>query len=235
VVDEAGDPVVFGTDAVTGDPVPTSGPVSHCKAADQDGAAFTAQADLEGDGVACLASLYGIQYVMLLDETGAGFGDVDVRGSVGGTSTVVTAATEGSFTGLHTILINPATNAAVEFAGSCTPGSLINDADADEDRTAIKASAGYLDWLYVSNINDIPIYLKLYDIAAASTDENDTPIARLMIPANSTAALGAGATTMVPGGMSFATAITFRLTEGLADNSAVAVDANEALVNWCYR
>lgn len=126
-----------------------------------------------------------------------------------------------------------ATDAAAVFAGACTPGSIIGGASVNE--TEIKDTGGYLDWIYVSSLDATPVYLKLYDIDNDDLDENDTPIARIMIPANATAANGAGATTFIPAGMTFSTAISFRVTTGLADNSTGALTANEVLINWCYR
>jgi hypothetical protein len=163
----------------------------------------------------------------------ANIGNVDLQVDVSGTPTVQTGSTEGSLTGAHVILVDPATNAAAVFAGACTPGSIIGGASVNE--TEIKDTGGYLDWLYVSSLDATPVYLKLYDLDNDDLDENDTPIARIMIPANGTAANGAGATTFIPAGMTFANAISFRVTTGLADNSTGALTANEVLISWCYR
>lgn len=102
--------------------------------------------------------------------------------------------------------------------------------------TEIKASAGILVGYNVQHIDATPVVCRLYNDTAANTDENDTPIARFIIPANSTASLGSGTVNLIPaGGMNFSTAITTRCTTGLADTNTGALTATEVVVNYCYR
>jgi len=162
----------------------------------------------------------------------ANIGNIDVQGDVGGTPTVITAATEGSFTGLHTILIDPVTNAAVVYGGACTPVNYVSDGT---DEVEIKSSAGYLDSFSVFGINTAVAYVRIYDDDAADVDENDTPKYTFPIPLNSTATNGAGSVHSFPGGMSFANGITIRINEGIAINSTTAVDGATVTASWCYR
>jgi hypothetical protein len=115
--------------------------------------------------------------------------------------------------------------------GGCTPGSSISAGAVLE--TEIKATAGQLYELSVFNIDATPVYLRLYNLTAANADENDTPIQRYGIPG--TTALGGAIPTRIPVGMVFSTAITFRVTTGIADTDTGALSANEVLVSYCYK
>lgn len=116
--------------------------------------------------------------------------------------------------------------------GGCTSSGVIHA--ANDDNVVIKAGAGTLYALNGFSLDATPVYIKLYNDVTANIDENDTPVQRFMIPANSTAALGAGAALPIPAvGIEFSTGITMRVVTGIADNSTGAVSASEVLVNWC--
>lgn len=163
----------------------------------------------------------------------ATIGYAGLRAEVGGTLTDLTAATEGSITAQHVIIVDPVTDAAAVLAGACTPGSFISAGTVNE--TEIKATAGQLDGLWAFSLDATPVYLKLYNDTAANIDETDTPVARFGLPANATAANGAGNNLVPPGGMNFSTAIVLRATSGIADNSTGVLTASEVLVTWCSR
>jgi hypothetical protein len=112
-------------------------------------------------------------------------------------------------------------------AGGCTPNSSISTAAVME--TEIKATAGQLYQLTVGSIDATAVYAKLYNDTAANTDQTDTPVARYLIAPNTTVDLP------IPVGMAFSTAITIRVTTGIADNDTGALTASEVLVSYCYK
>lgn len=116
--------------------------------------------------------------------------------------------------------------------GGCTWSSTISGASVNE--VAVKATAGQIYAIAVFSLDATPVYWKFYNDTAANIDESDTPVLRLMVPANSTASLGAGVVHTFPTGIEFSTAITFRATTGIADNDTGALSANEVLLNVCY-
>jgi len=114
--------------------------------------------------------------------------------------------------------------------GGCTVHSLLSAATVNE--TEVKATAGQVYWIQATNVNAAVAYLKFYNDTAANVDETDTPVLRLAIPGSTT---GGGFTTNFPVGAVFSTAIVYRITTAVADNSTAAVAANEVLVNVCYK
>lgn len=128
-----------------------------------------------------------------------------------------------------------ASNMAVSNGG-CTIGtttSIIGGASVNE--TQVKATAGQIYSISAFSLDATPVYLKLYNDTAANIDETDTPVYRLMIPAATTASLGSGLVFDFGVGLEFTTAITFRVTTGIADNSTGALTADEVLINVCYQ
>lgn len=115
-------------------------------------------------------------------------------------------------------------------SGGLSPSKTISAASTNS--TNVKASAGQLYELFVSNINAAVRYLKLYDKATAPTVGTDTPIWTLAIPGNTA---GAGFAKTIPNGLAFANGIGFGLTTGVADNDTGAVAANEIVVNLGYK
>ncbi len=112
-------------------------------------------------------------------------------------------------------------------AGGWSPYSYISDGT---DAVSVKASAGQVGWLVVTNNNASAAYLKFYNSASAPTLGSGTPVLRLMIPGNTngfTVNLGAGA--------EFTTGIAFGIVTGLIDSSSTSVAANEVLVNLGYK
>ena len=144
------------------------------------------------------------------------------------------AASSGTSGDYETVNLNGSgavwTSPSASTNGGCTPTSLLSAATVNE--TEVKATAGQVYWVQATNVNASPAYLKFYNDTAANTDETDTPVLRLAIPGSTTAG---GFTTSVPVGMAFSTAITYRITTAVADNSTAAVAANEVLVNVCYK
>lgn len=173
-----------------------------------------------------------------------------------GTSTYTEATSTGTLTGgvrndsLDSL--GNTTNEVVPFAfnaegalwsansaaanGGCTVGtgtSIIFGASVNE--TAIKATAGQVYKVSAYSIDATPVKLAFYNDTTANIDETDTPVWRILIPANSTAALGAGVVESWETGMEFTTAITIRATTGMADNDTGATSAGEGFINVCYQ
>lgn len=114
--------------------------------------------------------------------------------------------------------------------GGYTPGKL--NSAASTNATSVKASAGKLGFVSVTNINASPRYLKFYNKASAPTVGTDTPILVLLIPGN---ANGSGNNPAIPPqGLNFSTGIAFAITTGAADSDTGAVALNDIIVNYGY-
>lgn len=114
-------------------------------------------------------------------------------------------------------------------AGGLSMSSAIGAANTNA--TVVKASAGQVYEIVVTNHNAAQVYLKLYN-KATTPDENDTPVWRMHIPGN---AAGAGLAKTFPNGLLFSTGIAYRLVGGIADNSTTATSASEQLINIGYK
>ena len=99
---------------------------------------------------------------------------------------------------------------------------------ASTNATSVKASAGQIFGMDVSNINASARYLKLYDKASAPTVGTDTPIATYLLKAGELTPL------RFPQGKKFANGIAYALTTGVADADTGTVSANEHVVNMEY-
>lgn len=115
-------------------------------------------------------------------------------------------------------------------AGGFTPYKLVSAASTNA--TSVKASAGTLAAIVVSNVNAAMRYLKFYNKASAPTVGTDIPVFIVPIPGN-TAGAGA-AIPLPPQGLNFTTGIAFALTTGLADADTGAVAATEISVSLGY-
>lgn len=112
-------------------------------------------------------------------------------------------------------------------SGGCSNHRTISAATTNG--TNVKASAGKIYGIKVSNANAAARFLKLYDKATAPTVGTDTPIA--------TYYLKAGELTIIefPTGKVFSTGIGFGLTGAVGDADTTAVSANEHVVNIEYK
>jgi len=127
---------------------------------------------------------------------------------------------------------------AVQKPGAQVDGglSIFKSLDVDEtcDSTQqVKASAGqvYGGWVY--NAAASILYLKFYNVVAASVTVGTTvPVITLPLPPASLVVLGG------PGlahGIEFTTAISVAVTTGLADNNAGAPATNDIVANIFYK
>lgn len=114
-------------------------------------------------------------------------------------------------------------------AGGATPGRLVSAASTNG--TVVKASAGTLYTLIVTNLNAAVRYLKVYN-STSVTVGTTTPTWTFAIPASTT---GAGFNVPIPAcGIAFGTGICLGMTTGVADNDTGAVAANEIIANYAY-
>lgn len=113
--------------------------------------------------------------------------------------------------------------------GGYTPVSTVSAASTNA--TSLKASAGTVGAVTVTNINAAMRYLKFYNKASAPTVGTDTPVYVIPLPGNTA---GAGATISFDKGLNFSTGIAWALTTGptVADTGAVAV--SEIIVSIAY-
>jgi hypothetical protein len=204
-------------EAIQGDPVLPTGSQKMLEAKNFDGSALPNTVS-EGSAIRAAGSESGIQYVMLLNEDGSAVGSV----AQSGTWTMQPGNTANTTPWLAT--------PTAGVTGGCTPGSIISAASVNE--TQISANPAQLYMLNVTNIGTAAVYFKLYNDTSANTDETDTPVQRYVIPGSAT---GAGNKIEITVGMAFSTAITFRITSAIADNSTGAIAANEVLVSYCYK
>jgi hypothetical protein len=124
-----------------------------------------------------------------------------------------------------------ATQVTSATTGGATPGRLISAASTNA--TSIKASAGTLYSLSITNVNAAICYVKLYNKASAPTVGTDTPVLVYGVPGN---AAGAGHAVPVPTcGIAFSTGIALAITTGAADSDTGAVAANEVAIGYSYK
>lgn len=122
---------------------------------------------------------------------------------------------------------------SINLVSAATGGSSTAGAIAPNNTTAVvvKGSAGTLRGAQVYGIGAAPAYLKFYN-ATSATCGSGTPVKRIMIPAQSTAALGAGSNVSFgDSGVAFGTGITYCLTTGIGDADTTAPAASTYLVN----
>lgn len=119
-------------------------------------------------------------------------------------------------------------NGAAWVRGGWTPFRLIGAATTNA--TVVKASAGVLGMVCVSNLNAAVRYLKIYDKATAPNPAVDVAKIVVAIPTGSVPVNLA-----IPDeGITFAAGISFALVTGILDNDNTAVAASEQMVNLGY-
>lgn len=98
--------------------------------------------------------------------------------------------------------------------------------------TSVKASAGQLYKIEVTNNSANIGYLKIYNTAGTPTAGSGTPVIRLMCPSS---ASGTGAFSTYDNGVALATGIGFTFTGGIADADTTSVAASAFIVNLYYK
>ena len=111
------------------------------------------------------------------------------------------------------------------------PGGLISTGNS-QDATVIKSSAGVLGYIFASNVNSSPMYVKIYDKATAPTS-SDTPKIRMLVPGSTT---GSGNNMPIPlYGARFSNGISFRIVTTSPDSGNTGVAAGEVILNYGYK
>ena len=98
-----------------------------------------------------------------------------------------------------------------------------------------KSSAGTVYDIQVANVSSSAVWLKLYNSATAPTCGSGTPYVRYLIPANSTAALGAGSNIGSGVGHAFSAGIGYCVTGALANADTTAITASSVTVSIWYK
>jgi hypothetical protein len=106
-----------------------------------------------------------------------------------------------------------------------TPTTTFTNSVATTNATSIKATAGTLWSIVVSNVNAAARFVKVYNLATAPTVGTSVPAFTIAVPANGTVTVSGGAN-----GIRFATGISLAITVGAADSDTAAVAANDVKV-----
>jgi len=142
-----------------------------------------------------------------------------------------------SASSLSTVIASDQSTIPVKVIGVATGGATkfrIVSA-ATTNATSTKATAGVLKMLSLGNVNAAARFLKVYDKASAPTVGTDVPVWTIMIPANPTAALGAGREIpFPPEGIAFSNGIAFAITANYADSDTTAVAAGDVTLAGAY-
>lgn len=113
--------------------------------------------------------------------------------------------------------------------------SIFRSLDLDETEEEVKATAGQVYAVWVTNTATTTRWLKFYNLTAANTTVGtSTPVITIGIPGNTSDDISGN---FGPGGMgiAFDTAITVAATTGVADADTGAPAANDVIVNIFYK
>jgi hypothetical protein len=106
-------------------------------------------------------------------------------------------------------------------------------AGSTEDEHEIKATAGILYSVLITNTNAAARYVRCYNLTAANTTPGTSTVFwGAAIPGATT---GAGFTYEFPSGLTFDTALTCAFTTGAADTDVAEVAANEIKATYTFR
>ncbi len=147
---------------------------------------------------------------------------ITLNAGSGGASVAVDTVSSASYQ-----LVKLAAGGDGSAAFAPTPYSL-RSAGTSDDATNVKASAGVLYSIVVTNTNASACYLKVYDKATAPAAASDTPIARYAVPGSGGIAIN------FAHGMLFSNGIGFLLVTGNTDTDGTDVAAGEVMVNLTY-
>ena len=111
--------------------------------------------------------------------------------------------------------------------GGSTPSHTMSAASTNA--TSLKASAGQVYGLSISNANAAARYFKLYNKASAPTVGTDTPVLTLQVPANGTVIRA------YPVGLALGTGIAWAATAVITDADTTAIGANDLSVDIDYK
>lgn len=120
----------------------------------------------------------------------------------------------------------PVSSAAATSGGS-TPNHAISGASTNA--TSVKASAGMVYGISISNTNAAARYFKLFDKSSAPTLGTDTPKSTIQIPANATVIR------VYPVGMVFSSGIAYAATGAMGDSDTTAISAGDLSMDVDYK
>jgi hypothetical protein len=112
--------------------------------------------------------------------------------------------------------------------------TIFRSIDLDETEEEVKATAGCIYGMWVTNTATSTRFIKFYNLTAANTTVGtSTPVITIGIPGNSSDDIAGlfGSTH----GIMFDTAISVAATTGVADNDTGAPGANEVIINLFYK
>jgi hypothetical protein len=113
--------------------------------------------------------------------------------------------------------------------------TIFRSIDLDETEEEVKASAGVVHGMWVTNTATSTRFVKFYNATAANvTVGSTTPVITIGIPGNTSDDVS-GVFNAGPAGIGFGTAITVAATTGVADADTGAPGANEVIVNIFYK
>lgn len=115
-------------------------------------------------------------------------------------------------------------------ANLTTPSAHTLNSAASTNATSIKASAGTVSGISISNIAASTRFVKLYNKASAPTVGTDVPVLTIPIPAGTSVTLNIGGAY----GHRFTTGIALAITGAAADNDTTAIGASEVKVMTSY-
>ena len=124
------------------------------------------------------------------------------------------------------------------FPSPTTTGglSIFRSLDLDESEEEVKATAGQLYKLRLTNFATTVRYVKLYNATAANTTVGTTtPIDTIPVPAGSSTAPTVITESFGGLGLTFGTALCLAATTGLADNDTGAPSANDVVATAYYK
>lgn len=111
--------------------------------------------------------------------------------------------------------------------------SVFRSLDLDESAEQVKASAGKLCKLRMTNFATSPRYVKLYN-HASPTVGTTTPIDTIVLPAAESSDACVVTETFGDKGIAFDTALSLACTTALADNDTGAPSANDVVISAYY-
>ena len=157
----------------------------------------------------------------------ATFPDVDVKDFTAETATTVKGFDQGS---------SKTALAHVNVPSDSIGLSIFRSLDLDETEEEVKATAGCLYKLRITNFATSTRYVKLYNATAANTTVGTTtPIDTIVVPPGSSTQPTVLTENFGGVGVAFATALSMAATTALADNDSGAPGANDVVVTAYYK
>jgi hypothetical protein len=134
----------------------------------------------------------------------------------------------------HSVGVFTAFGQTTQVAGTVnvtptTPTTTFTNSAATTNATSIKASAGTLYCVNVTNTGSAAAFVKFYNKASAPTVGTDVPVMTISIPASGSVSVECGAM-----GQRFATGIALAITNLAADSDTTAVTASQVKVATTY-